>query len=287
MTGFGKAEATYKNKKICITVRSLNSKSLDISTRISTDYRDHDLEIRNLIAEKLLRGKVDFSLVTEETSTITVTPINPDAVKNYIQQINDISTQCNIMPPKDWWSILTHFNITPSSSEPDIADDEEWSVVKTAIVQAIDALVNFRQQEGAALLAKFREKIGNIGRLLFEVEPFEKIRVAKIRERIVAELAQLKDVEIDKGRLEQEMIYYIEKLDVNEEKQRLTNHLKYFGETLDGQYGQGKKLGFISQEMGREINTLGSKSNLAEMQNIVVMMKDELEQIKEQVLNVL
>ena len=173
------------------------------------------------------------------------------------------------------------------STETETLSDDEWQVVLTAVKQAIEALVSFRKQEGEALAAKFREKISNIGALLQSIEPYEKERVERIRQRIVSGLEQIRDVEYDKNRLEQEMIYYIEKLDISEEKQRLTNHLSYFIETMEGPHGQGKKLGFIAQEMGREINTTGSKSNLAEMQNIVVKMKDELEQIKEQVLNVL
>ncbi len=183
--------------------------------------------------------------------------------------------------------MLSRLSDTTSTQEQESVSEEEWNVVKNAVVEALDQLVQFRKQEGEALAKKFEEKIDNIAKLLVEVEPFETCRVGKIRERIVSELSQLKGVEIDQGRLEQEMIYYIEKLDVNEEKQRLANHLKYFKETMDGACGQGKKLGFIAQEMGREINTLGSKSNLAEMQNVVVKMKDELEQIKEQVLNAL
>ena len=278
MTGFGKADASYGEKKIHVVVKSLNSKSMDISTRISPIYREYELEIRSMISEKLTRGKVDFSLTTENTSSASSTSINADVVKSYIQQIKDVSQQNGISQPQD--------DIT-STTEQENVDEEEWVAVKKAITEALDQLVLFRTQEGEALAKKFKEKIDNIARLLIEVEPFETRRVKKIKERILSELAQIKGVAIDQGRLEQEMIYYIEKLDVSEEKQRLANHLKYFNETMDGACGQGKKLGFIAQEMGREINTLGSKSNLAEMQNIVVKMKDELEQIKEQVLNAL
>lgn len=287
MTGFGKADASYGEKKIHVVVKSLNSKSMDISTRISPIYREYELEIRAMISEKLTRGKVDFSLTTENTSSASSTSINADVVKSYIQQIKDVSQQNGISQPQDWWIVLSRMNDITSTTEQENVDEEEWVAVKKAIIEALDQLVLFRTQEGEALAKKFKEKIDNIARLLIEVEPFETCRVKKIKERILSELAQIKGVAIDLGRLEQEMIYYIEKLDVSEEKQRLANHLKYFNETMDGVCGQGKKLGFIAQEMGREINTLGSKSNLAEMQNIVVKMKDELEQIKEQVLNAL
>ena len=287
MTGFGKADASYGEKKIHVVVKSLNSKSMDISTRISPIYREYELEIRAMISEKLTRGKVDFSLTTENTSSASSTSINADVVKSYIQQIKDVSQQNGISQPQDWWIVLSRMNDITSTTEQENVDEEEWVAVKKAIIEALDQLVLFRTQEGEALAKKFKEKIDNIARLLIEVEPFETCRVKKIKERILSELAQIKGVAIDQGRLEQEKIYYIEKLDVSEEQQRLANHLKYFNYTMDGACGQGKKLGFISQEMGREINTLGSKSNHAEMQRIVVRMKDELEQIKEQVLNVM
>lgn len=287
MTGFGKADAEFKGKKIHAEIKSLNSKSLDMSARIAPIYREHEMEIRAMVSEKLLRGKVDFILTTESTDDVAVVSINEKAVKNYIGQIRDMSARNGINEPAEWWPLLLRLPETTTPVEQEQLSEEEWTVVKKVISEAIDMLLQFRAQEGLALQHKFGEKIENIGKLLGEVEPYEKSRVEKIRARIKDGLAELKDVEINEGRLEQEMIYYIEKLDVNEEKQRLANHLKYFRETMDGTPGQGKKLGFISQEMGREINTLGSKSNLAEMQNIVVKMKDELEQIKEQVLNAL
>lgn len=287
MTGFGKADAEFKGKKIHAEIKSLNSKSLDMSARISPIYREHEMEIRAMVSEKLLRGKVDFILTTESTDDVAVVSINEKAVKNYIGQIRDMSARNGINEPAEWWPLLLRLPETTTPVEQEQLSEEEWTVVKKVISEAVDMLLQFRAQEGLALQHKFGEKIDNIGKLLGEVEPYEKSRVEKIRARIKDGLAELKDVEINEGRLEQEMIYYIEKLDVNEEKQRLANHLKYFRETMDRTPGQGKKLGFISQEMGREINTLGSKSNLAEMQNIVVKMKDELEQIKEQVLNAL
>lgn len=289
MTGFGKVEAKYQEKTIEVTIKSLNSKAIDISSRIPTAYRDHDLEIRSMVASALTRGKVDVAISCDKASTAAASPINAEAVKDYIAQIKAISEQNGIPEPEDWWVVVSRLGgVQGAAQEQDTAvGDEEWSVAREAIAEALEKLTQFRTQEGAALQRKFAEKTANIRRLLAEVEPWEKTRIEKIRRRIESELAQLKDVEIDNGRLEQEMIYYIEKLDVSEEKQRLANHLKYFEETMDGPAGQGKKLGFIAQEMGREINTLGSKSNLAEMQNIVVKMKDELEQIKEQVLNAL
>ena len=287
MTGFGKAETLFNGKKIHVEIKSLNSKTLDLNTRIAALYREHELEIRALIAEKLLRGKVDFTITTEAAHEAAATPINGNAVKSYVAQIRGISENSGIDAPADWWPVLLRFPDVTTPAEQEKLCDEEWNAVKQAIHEAIDMLLQFREQEGRALQDKFSEKINNIGRLLEEVEPYEKSRVEKIKARIIDGLAEIKDVEINDNRLEQEMIYYIEKLDVSEEKQRLANHLKYFRETMDGPFGQGKKLGFISQEIGREVNTLGSKSNLAEMQNIVVKMKDELEQIKEQVLNAL
>lgn len=287
MTGFGKAETLLNGKKIHVEIKSLNSKTLDLNTRIAALYREHELEIRALIAEKLLRGKVDFTITTEAAHEAAATPINGNAVKSYVAQIREISENSGIDAPADWWPVLLRFPDVTTPAEQEQLCDEEWNAVKQAIHEAIDMLLQFREQEGRALQDKFSEKINNIGRLLEEVEPYEKSRVEKIKARIIDGLAEIKDVEINENRLEQEMIYYIEKLDVSEEKQRLANHLKYFRETMDGPFGQGKKLGFISQEIGREVNTLGSKSNLAEMQNIVVKMKDELEQIKEQVLNAL
>ena len=244
MTGYGKSVVTYNGKKINVEVKSLNSKALDLSTRIAPLYREKEMEIRQIITAKLLRGKVDFAIWID---------------------MPDVTTR----------------------TETECLTDEEWAVARAAVEEAVDKLVDFRKQEGAALQKKFTEKIDNIEQLLHSIEPWEKARVEKIRARIVDGLKSIPDVEYDKNRLEQELIYYIEKLDISEEKQRLANHLKYFRETLQEPCGQGKKLGFIAQEMGREINTTGSKSNQAEMQNIVVKMKDELEQIKEQVLNAL
>ena len=288
MTGYGKAVVAYKEKKINIEVKSLNSKSLDLSARIAPLYREKEMEIRRLLAQKLERGKVDFSLWVEKESTVDATPINAALVENYYKQIKAISESTGIPEPEDWFTTLLRLPDVTTKTEVEVLDEEEWEVAQQAINEAIDKLTDFRKQEGAALQKKFTEKIDNIANLLKSIEPFEKSRVPKIREKIIDGLKQIPEVDYDKNRLEQELIYYIEKLDINEEKQRLTNHLKYFHETMkESGHGVGKKLGFIAQEMGREINTTGSKSNQAEMQNIVVKMKDELEQIKEQVLNAL
>ena len=288
MTGYGKAVVAYKEKKINVEVKSLNSKSLDLSARIAPLYREKEMEIRRLLAQKLERGKVDFSLWVEKESTVDATPINAALVENYYKQIKAISASTGIPEPEDWFTTLLRLPDVTAKTEVEVLDDEEWEVAQQAINEAIEKLTEFRKQEGAALQKKFTEKIDNIANLLKSIEPFEKSRVPKIREKIIDGLKQIPEVDYDKNRLEQELIYYIEKLDINEEKQRLTNHLKYFHETMkESGHGIGKKLGFIAQEMGREINTTGSKSNQAEMQNIVIKMKDELEQIKEQVLNVL
>ena len=288
MTGYGKAVVAYKEKKINVEVKSLNSKSLDLSARIAPLYREKEMEIRRLLAQKLERGKVDFSLWVEKESTVDATPINAALVENYYKQIKAISASTGIPEPEDWFTTLLRLPDVTTKTEVEVLDDEEWEVAQQAINEAVEKLIEFRKQEGAALQKKFTEKIDNIANLLKSIEPFEKSRVPKIREKIIDGLKQIPEVDYDKNRLEQELIYYIEKLDINEEKQRLTNHLKYFHETMkESGHGVGKKLGFIAQEMGREINTTGSKSNQAEMQNIVVKMKDELEQIKEQVLNAL
>ena len=287
MTGYGKSTAVVKGKKIHVEVKSLNSKALDLSTRIVPLYREKEMEIRSFIGKALERGKVDFTLWTEKEDEQAATPINGAILDNYYQQIKHISEERNIPLPQDWFATLLKLPDVMTRTEAEELDEEEWAVVRAAIEEAIGQLVAFRQQEGAALQKKFTEKIQNIGQLLKSIEPYEQSRTERIRQRLIEALEAIPGVDYDKNRLEQEMIYYIEKLDISEEKQRLANHLKYFMETMENGHGQGKKLGFIAQEMGREINTTGSKSNLAEMQNIVVKMKDELEQIKEQVLNVM
>ena len=286
MTGFGKAITELPNRKITVEIKSLNSKQLDLSTRIPQQYREMEMEIRSEIAKRLERGKVDFFVYSEAIGKEASAQINIPVLEGYFQQVKEASVKLSIAMPDDWFSILLRLPDVMSSESQEI-DEVELNALRKAVDQAISQLEEFRIQEGAMLQHLFEEKIANIAHLLQEVEPYEKERIEKIKGRIIDALNKIDNFDYDKNRFEQEMIFYIEKLDINEEKHRLDNHLKYFLETLQSGKGQGKKLGFISQEMGREINTLGSKSNHAEMQRIVVRMKDELEQIKEQVLNVM
>ena len=304
MTGYGKAECLVaNNKKLVVEIKSLNSKSLDLSVRIAPQLRSKELEIRTLIAQRLERGKLDLSIYYQDAaqgeSAATYTPINRDAFAYYYKELSSLQAELGLQAGDLIATIMRMPEVTKSQDSSEISD-EEWNTVLQTIVEAINQFNAFREQEGVSLYQMFCEKLDAIADLLTEVEPYEQSRVEKIKARIEASLEQLSATTqqaIDHNRLEQEMIYYIEKLDINEEKVRLTNHLKYFRETMesgkaigDGQLaigGVGKKLGFIAQEMGREINTLGSKSNQSEMQIIVVKMKDILEQIKEQVLNVL
>ena len=291
MTGYGRSESQFRGNKLICEIRSLNSKSRDISVRLAPCLRAKELDIRTLVTQRLERGKVDLAIYIEDdkTGSQVFTPINWSAVNYYAEQYKAHSL--GLLPPEVMAAILRFPDVLKTQEDNDDLTDEEWSRVQKALNEAIDAFIAFRTQEGAALQAMFAEKLDSIEDLLAQVEPFEKGRVAKIKERLEQNLAQLShdtQAQIDRNRLEQEMIYYLEKLDITEEKVRLTNHIKYFRETMDGEgSGVGKKLGFIAQEMGREINTLGSKSNQSEMQIIVVKMKDILEQIKEQVLNVL
>lgn len=286
MTGFGKAVAELPSKKVTIEIKSLNSKQMDLSTRIPGVYREKEMLVRSMIAQELERGKVDFSIFVESIGKESGTSMNISVIENYMNQINTLSQSLNIPVPENWFEILLKL---PDVMKSDIQelDEEEWNIVFETIKQALKQFTAFRIQEGKMLEALFTEKIASIKSMLGELELYEAERIEKVRARIEEALENTISKDYDKNRLEQEMIYYIEKLDVNEEKNRLANHLKYFLETMDHAKGQGKKLGFITQEMGREINTLGSKSNHSEMQKIVVRMKDELEQIKEQVLNVL
>ena len=288
MTGYGKADARVEGKKIHVEIKSLNSKSLDLSARIAPLYREKEMEIRQMISKELERGKVDFNIWVEKEAVAQVASINTEVVANYKNQIETISNQLGInIADTNLWELMVRLPDTTSAQVSEELSDEEWTVVRGAVEEAIQHLVDFRKQEGEALYKKFSQNVDNIEALMLSIEPFEKGRVEKIRQRLEERLNELKGVDYDRNRLEQELIYYIEKLDISEEKQRLANHLNYFRETMITGHGQGKKLGFIAQEMGREINTTGSKSNQAEMQNIVVKMKDELEQIKEQVLNVM
>ncbi len=286
MTGFGKAVAELPNKKITIEIKSLNSKQLDLSARIPSLYREKEMEIRSEIAKRLERGKVDFSIYIENIGKDMSTQLNIPVIESYYEQINDACLKLNTAPPADWFSILLKLPDSMKTVSQEL-DETETKALMEAVNKAISQLEEFRTQEGCMLQKIFEQKIGNISKLLKDIELYEKDRVEKIKNRIAEALTKIENFDYDKNRFEQEMIFYIEKLDINEEKHRLDNHLRYFIETLEKGQGQGKKLGFISQEMGREINTMGSKSNHAEMQKIVVRMKDELEQIKEQVLNVM
>lgn len=295
MTGYGKAESQLANKKLVVEIRSLNSKSMDLNVRIAPQLRTKELDIRTLIAQRLERGKVDLSIyyqdATQGETAAAFAPINREAFAYYYKELTAIQLELGIQNAQDVLATIMRMpDVTKVQDTTDV-NEEEWAVVLQTINDAIAQFNAFRQQEGASLYQMFCEKLDAIAGLLAEVEPYEQGRVEKIKARIEANLEQLSAATqqaIDRNRLEQEMIYYIEKLDINEEKVRLTNHLRYFRETMDGEgAGVGKKLGFIAQEMGREINTLGSKSNQSEMQIIVVKMKDILEQIKEQVLNVL
>lgn len=288
MTGYGKADAEYQGKKIHVEVRSLNSKALDLSTRLASLYREKEMDIRKMVSAELERGKVEFSLWVEKAPEQAGAIINPDVVRSYARQIHELSNTIDLAtPPDNFWDIIVRLPEITQPATTEELTEEEWKVVQTAIEQALAQLTAFRQQEGAALMQKLEKNIATIAQLMEDIRPYEQGRVERIRQRLEERLAELRGVDYDKNRLEQELIYYIEKLDINEERQRLTNHLDYFRQTMANGRGQGKKLGFIAQEMGREINTTGSKSNQAEMQNIVVRMKDELEQIKEQVLNVM
>lgn len=285
MTGYGKADAIYEGKKIHIEIKSLNSKSMDLSVRMPSLYREKELEVRNKVSAALTRGKVEVNVWVEKANSTAYAAINEQAVATYCQQMQAIGAPLGISNPT--WEAITRLPEVISQTVTEELHAEEWGIVNEGITTAIDALIAFRQQEGAALHTKLTEKIANIRALMSEVERYEETRIEKIKTRLLDRLAEIKEVEYDRNRFEQELIYYIEKLDINEEKQRLNNHLTYFIDTMANEDAQGKKLGFIAQEIGREINTTGSKSNQAEMQQIVVQMKDELEQIKEQVLNVL
>lgn len=287
MTGFGKSTAELSTRKITIEIKSLNSKQLDLSARIPSLYKEKEMGIRNLLARKLERGKVDFSIYIENLGKETTSQINHNIIEGYYTQINESAVKLGINTPQDWFSILLKLPDALKYENQEL-DEEEWSVVQSVIDAAVEKIISFRKQEGEMLNKLFLSKVSNISSLLTQIEPYETERLEKVKQRITEALQKIENFDYDQNRFEQEMIYYIEKLDINEEKSRLKNHLDYFIETMnEATSGQGKKLGFIAQEMGREINTMGSKSNHSEMQRIVVQMKDELEQIKEQILNVL
>jgi len=282
MTGFGKAVVELPEKKITLEIRSLNSKTLDLNTRIPSYYRTKELEVRNIISEKLQRGKVDFMISCELNVAARCQKINADLIKAYIEDFKNITpgvTDAELLP------VVLRLPDVLNTAQEDL-NDEEWSQIHKGIIAAIENLTGFRKDEGKVLENELRTRVENILNLLPKVEPFEGERIITIRERMTKRLEEL-SLEIDKNRFEQEVILYLEKLDITEEKVRLKNHCDYFLKELNCDESNGKKLGFISQEIGREINTLGSKSNHSEMQKIVVQMKDELEKIKEQSLNVL
>ncbi|MDE5828885.1 MAG: YicC family protein [Duncaniella sp.] len=285
MTGFGRAIVEIPNKKITVEIKSLNSKQMDVATRIPSSLREIDLDVRNLVARRLERGKVDLTVTIESVSAEAVMKLNMPVIEAYKQQIDRMGEMLGIGAPVDWYATLLRFPDSMKADSATEADEDEKAAVIAAVGSAVEGLMHHRRAEGEKLEEFFRVRVARIADLLERITPYEEERVAKVRARITDALEKVVSVDYDRSRLEQELIYYIEKLDVNEEKQRLAQHLQYFLETLEGPAGQGKKLGFIAQEMGREINTLGSKSNHAMMQKIVVDMKDELEQIKEQVLN--
>lgn len=292
MTGFGRGIASSSSQKITVDIKSLNSKQLDLMMRVPPMFKELELDARASIMNALERGKIDVNVNSEFIGRDFPVKLNTSVLNSYKAQIEQLSQDLGIGMPEDWYATLLRLPDALKSDSTEISDDDRKAFME-AMCTAVDALVDFRIKEGRKLYDFFIKKIENISSLLEEVTPFETERVPKIRERLEEQLARMTSIEYDRGRLEQELIFYIEKLDITEEKTRLRAHLNYFVETLGGKddkdtsRGKGKKLGFIAQEMGREINTLGSKSNHSEMQKIVVKMKDELEQIKEQVLNVL
>ena len=282
MTGFGKASLQLPTKKITVEIKSLNSKGLDLNTRMPSVFREMELGLRNQISQRLERGKVDFSLYVEVTGEETTSKINVPIVKGYINQMKAI------IPNADETELMKMAVRMPDAlkTERDEIDENEWKQIQTVIDEALENIANFRKDEGASLEKEFQLRIANIHNLMNEAVSYDAERVETVKTRLRTALDELK-VNVDENRFEQELIFYLEKYDITEEKVRLGNHLNYFLETLNGTEANGRKLGFITQEMGREINTMGSKSNHTEMQKLVVMMKDELEKIKEQVLNVL
>ena len=287
MTGFGKATLVVCNKKITAEIKSLNSKQMDLSVKLPLIYRELELELRNIITCELGRGKVDVYVSSESIDLGIASQLNVEMLRGYKSQVENVAHELNLAEPQDWYNTLLRM---PDVFKQDLSEEvaqEELNGVREVVRRALKSTVDFRSQEGEKLYDFFKERIDSIQMLLDSISQYESTRIEKIKSRLIEQLSQLEQVDYDKNRLEQELIFYIEKLDITEEKIRLQNHLNYFLETLDNAERQGKKLGFITQEMGREINTTGSKSNHAEMQKIVVEMKDNLEQIKEQVLNVL
>jgi len=287
MTGFGKTEFEVGNKKITLEIKSLNSKQLDINTRIPAMYREKDIEIRRLISEMLTRGKVDFALYLDNLGTESTSRINSAIIKDYYNQLKDVHQELGLEINENIMQSIMRLPETVKMVYDEL-DETEWLMVRENLVKTLDELNRFRDQEGLALKVDIVANIANILDLLGQVEPFENQRMENVKTKIKESLDTLQlNGSVDKNRFEQELIYYMEKLDINEEKVRLTNHCSYFTETMAEDEPSGRKLGFIAQEIGREINTLGSKANESNLQRIVVQMKDNLEKIKEQVLNVL
>ncbi len=289
MTGFGKSVVELPGKKITIEIKSLNSKQFDMAVRMPSALRELELEIRRRVAARLERGKIDLQItIGNVNSDAGVATINIDAARAYKAQLSTMANELGLDEPADWYSVLLRLPDVVGTDNHSELPEEQVSAIYKGLEEAIDGLMAHRRSEGENLEDFFAIRLRAITGFLSEVPKWEKERVERVHTRLKEALEKISHEQIDRGRLEQEMIYYIEKLDVNEERQRLGQHLVYFAETMaNPQPGQGKKLGFIAQEMGREINTLGSKSNHAEMQKLVVKMKDELEQIKEQVLNVM
>ncbi|MDR1738602.1 MAG: YicC family protein [Candidatus Symbiothrix sp.] len=286
MTGFGKSTTEIPNKKIVVEIKSLNGKQLDINSKIPTAYREKEVEMRTMLSQTIERGKVDFLVSVEQSDASGASKINPYVIQAYYNQIRETVQQMDITFPENWLSVVLRL---PEAVRTEIVDlDEyEWKLLHRTVKEALNHLVAFRTQEGKMIEEVLQTKIEAIAELLSQIDQYDAERTVKIKQRMEESLRKLEVVSYDENRFEQEMIYYIERLDISEEKARLDNHLKYFLTTMHTEHSQGRKLGFIAQEMGREINTLGSKSNHAEMQKLVVRMKDELEQIKEQVLNIL
>ena len=285
-TGYGKAVAELPNKRITVEIRSLNSKQFDLSARIPPIYREKELVLRNMLLRRLERGKVDLTMNVDVINRDVSSKIDPQVLRQYHHELSGLAVEMGVTEPADWFTVLLRLPEV-MKQENETLNDEEWFSIEQAIGEALEELTRFRRQEGEMLQQLLCGKVEAIRRLLMAVDPYEAERTEKIKSRLYEALNSLEGIEVDHNRLEQEMIYYLEKLDVNEEKTRLAHHLDYFLETLNEGGSQGKKLGFIAQEIGREINTLGSKSNQSGMQRIVVEMKDELEQIKEQILNLL
>jgi uncharacterized protein (TIGR00255 family) len=282
MTGFGKATLQLPTKKITVEVKSLNSKGLDLNVRMPSLYREMELGLRNQIALQLERGKVDFSIFIESTAEQTSTKVNVPIVKAYMEQLRAVYAEADEV---ELMKMAIRMPDTMKTEREEI-DENDWAQIETAITEALQNILTFRRDEGQSLEKEFQLRIANIRQYMNEALALDHERVKTIKDRLHNAITELK-VAVDENRFEQELIYYLEKLDITEEKVRLTNHLDYFLETIKGTEANGRKLGFITQEMGREINTMGSKSNHAQMQKLVVQMKDELEKIKEQVLNVL